>query len=142
MTQGNEILATQEWIYSTLNGDTEINAAVQGRIYDGLAPVEASPPWLILQDLSHVDVDTVGNVGSRVITNSVWLVVAVTTGPSIMPIVPLAARIDALLHNARNVAVPDGTVYGCRRTGPFRRVEESGGIQYRRLGGIYRIYVQ
>jgi len=49
--------------------------------------------------------------------------------------------VDAVLHGASGTAT-DGTVIACVRERAFEMVEMTDGVQYRHLGGIYRVLAQ
>lgn len=139
MTQGIETLAVKQWLYGVLSADTTIKSYVSTRIYDTVAPQGATYPFVIIATMAPGnDLQVVG--AARIWTEGVWLVKGVaqaaTFGGNLQS---LAARMDALLHKAQGT-VSNGTVYACVRQQPFEQVEVvEGGVQYRHLGGVYRV---
>ena len=53
----------------------------------------------------------------------------------------LADRIDELLHGVRG-SIPGLSVLSCVREAPVAYAEIENGIQYRHLGGLYRLQVR
>jgi multidrug efflux pump subunit AcrA (membrane-fusion protein) len=53
----------------------------------------------------------------------------------------IAKRIDAVLHAASGSNV-DGVIIACTRLRPFQLTELTDGVQYRHLGGFYRLLAQ
>lgn len=145
MTQGLESTAAVQWVYSTLAGDATLAGYLGGlvapRIFDGVAPLGTITPWVTYQMLSSVDTDSVGGQG-RVMSNMLWMILVAGEGTSYQVLDAPKARMDVLLHGARNVTNASGTVLACRRVQPIRQMFVEEGVQYRRVGGIYRIQAQ
>lgn len=141
MSQGNEADAVVQWLYGVFTGDGTLAALTSTRVFDGVAPQGTQAPWISYSQLTGVDTDSVGGTG-RVLSNMLWMITAVTEGSSYEPVRLAAARMDVLIHGARNQVVSAGTVHGCRRTQAVRQGFLEQGVQYRRLGGIYRFFVQ
>jgi hypothetical protein len=57
------------------------------------------------------------------------------------PLVTGAAEIHAALENSSG-SVTGGEVFACTRVRPFLLPEVRNGVQYRHLGGIYRLLVK
>jgi hypothetical protein len=132
-----EIEFVERWLYSTLAGDPLL---AQVGIYSSLAPPSAVYPLVIYAPLAPADV--FGNGPERIFVRGEWKIVAVGRTPSYRPLVPLADRIDTLLHNSSFFAAT-GAVFACVRIEPFALVEQGEqGVVYRQLGGIYRIWTK
>lgn len=140
MTQGKEMLAAAAWLYSKLAADSALTAVVSTRIYNEVAPQNATYPLVVYQMQSAVDLPAAG--GGRILTNSQWLVRAISTAPTFGgDLATAATRIDVVLQAAEG-SVTDGYVVACVRSRVFQMVESDSGVQYRHLGGFYEIAVQ
>lgn len=132
-----ESTAIDRWLNTVLAADTQLAAVVGTRIYADLAPDGAALPMVVYQMQSSRDLMALGS--HRVWANTLYLVRGVAQtiayGGSLITI---ADRIDAALHAASGSTV-EGVVYECVREGEFRLTETANGIQYRHLGGLYRI---
>lgn len=130
----------ESWLYSRLAGDATLAAAVGGRIYSYVAPATAATPFVVFSAQSP-GYDVMGVGTARVMLNSLYQVKVVVQDASFSTATTAAHRIDALLHGATG-APAGGRVLGCVREGPLAYAEVSDGIEYRHLGGLYRIWVQ
>jgi hypothetical protein len=132
-----ELSAADKWLYTVLSGDAQLVGLINGRVFDTLAPESAAFPYVVFQYQGGHDVR--GNGPTRVMTNSLYLVKAVGRGGSYASLWPIANRLDELLH-AQHGANADGQAWAVREQ-PFKLLEVDNGVQYRHLGGLYRIYV-
>jgi len=134
-----EIARVLEWIYDTLSADSTLTGLVSTRIYDGLAPQGAAFPFVVFNHQGGSDLRGVGS--ERVFNNSLYQVKAVTKGGSFSSGATIADRIDALLQAASGTT-SDGVILGCVREQAIMLIEQQSGVEYRHVGGIYRIYAQ
>lgn len=134
-----EPLRGNEWLYTVLSGDATITGLVGSRIYDGLAPQGAALPFVVFNFQGGVDLRGVGTV--RVFNSGLYQVKAICQGESYAPAAAIADRIDELIHGNRG-SVSDGSVVDCVREQPLTLIEQQNGVQYRHVGGLYRIIVQ
>lgn len=125
-----------EWLYETLSGDVTLMALVEG-VYDAVIPQEADLPAIQFQLQSATD--TIGVGTARVLSSDVYLVRVVGRTGSYAALQTAADRMDTLLHGVCGVSVDNGTMLCCYREGQFKLAEVSDGLQYRHLGGFYRI---
>jgi hypothetical protein len=127
---GNEIVVAEQYIYGKLA------ALVGGRVYSGIAPATATYPLIVFQVQSPgADVTVIG--GERIWADPLFLVRAVGKSASWSSVSATADAIDVALHNTSG-----GAVVWCRRESPFSLIEVTdAGIQYRHLGGLYRLRV-
>lgn len=142
MTAGIELLAAREWLYAKLAADATLTGIVGTRIYAELAPENATFPFVLVTEMSPGnDLRVVGT--GRIWSEPLFLVQAVDQTASYTGnIKTLATRIDAVLHGSSGPAT-DGTVWACVRERPFTMPETGpGGVQYRHLGGMYRVLVK
>lgn len=135
-----EVVSVDQWIYEALEADGQLAAVVGSRLFADQAPQDASLPYVLWQ-MQSPQPDTVGVGGVRILTNMLWLVKVVDQTESYAGLLKAAAdRIDEVLCGLAGQTVGGVTVDSCVRVQPFRMVEdESGGRQYRHLGGIYQI---
>jgi len=134
-----ETVRVEQWLYRVLSQDMTLGDMVGGRIYAYVAPQDAPFPFILISHQAGHDVRGVGP--ARVMVSLVYQVKVVGQGGSFAPLQPIADRIDALLQGASG-AVVDGQVLMCVREQPVAYVEVDDGVQYRHLGGLYRIIAQ
>lgn len=134
-----EVARALLWIYATLAADPDLDALVDGRIYDGVAPEGASFPYVIFNYQGGSDTVVVG--AARVLNQSVYQIKAVTQSQSYASGAEIADRIDTLLQ-AQSGQADDGLVLGANREQPIMYVEVIETIQYRHTGGLYRLFTQ
>ena len=133
-----EIAAVAEFLYDTLSADA---VGVANRVYEDLAPRGTATPFVVFQSyLPGRDLMVVGT--NRVFVDGLWIVKAVTKGLSYQPLITIADSIDQALHGEQFETKTDGYVLGCVRDQVLRYPELNDGIEWRHLGGIYRIWVQ
>lgn len=135
----NEVIRVNEWLYTVLAADSDVTDLVGTRIYDGLAPRGATYPVIIFNFLTGSDVMAVGSI--RVMNSGLYQVKAVAQATSYADVSPVADAIDSALHRASG-SVGDGAILACRREQPIVYIEQVNDLQYRHMGGLYRIQVQ
>jgi len=143
----DEDLHAGEWIVSHLEGDTGVGGLFDpakpeplAGVYRDLIPADKDLPAIRFQLQNPHDVRTVGQ--ARVLVRLDYLIVVTREGHAVAPLVPLADRVDELLHRA-NGSTSTLTIYECTRLQPFHLLEpDDSGVQYRHAGGIYRTMVQ
>ncbi len=136
-----ETWIADQWLYATLHGDATIVAAVGDRIYADVAPLDAAYPFIVYNLRSAQDVAGVG--AQRILSQLDYQVKAIAQGASYQPIKAIAQRIDELLHR-KSGTTTDGTVITAVRLEPVRypETDAQSGVQYKHLGGIYRLQAQ
>lgn len=130
--------AGESWLYDCLSGDATLTGLVGSRIVDRIAERGQDYPLVVFQFQGGHDV--MGVAAARLLGQEVFLVKAVGRAPSYATLKPIAKRIDELLHKAHG-ETDDGKVRACVREQPFKMVELIDGIEYRHLGGLYRLYM-
>jgi hypothetical protein len=126
-----ETISISAWLYETLAGNA---VGVGDRVHEGAAPEGTTYP-LIVFDL-YSGSDTMGVGPARILVDSRWMIKAVDRSQSFTNLKTIVDAIDNLLHGATPYA---NGVLGAVREQPVQFVEEIDGVQYRYLGGIYRI---
>lgn len=141
MTTGNETLAAEQWLYTTLAAASALTAIVSTRIYADEVPQTATYPLVRFAFLSAVDRPVAG--GARMLSNLLYQVEVIAQASSFAGnLATAAAALDAAIH-AKNGSASAGTIVACVREEPFRAAEMGeGGLPFRRLGGRYRLLVQ
>lgn len=135
----SEIVRADVWLYGVLSADATLTAAVSSEIHSYLAPSGTTFPYCLYAFQGGKDVSAIG--GIRIMFPGVYQVKAVGQGNSMVGIEAIANRIDTLLHGATGT-VSGGVILACVREQPLAYVENSNGIRYNHLGGLYRIIVQ
>lgn len=135
----SELVAAEQWLTTVLTGDSTLSASVGLRVYGHIVPEGTAYPYIWITNQAATDVMGVGP--ARILTNTLYAVRAVVQDTTFVNLNTLADRIDTVLHAASGT-VAAGTVMACVRVRPFVMVEPVGGVQYRHLGGIYRLLVQ
>lgn len=134
-----ETARMEQWLYTTLAADTALTALVGTRIYSHVAPNEATFPLVVFGLQTAEDVMGVGP--ARIMAQAVYVVRVIGQTGSFGALKAAADRLDAVLHGASGSA-GDGVVLACVRTQPFEMVETIAGVQYRHLGGLFRLWAQ
>lgn len=130
----NAPLTAERWLYTTLNGDTTLMALVTG-VYSEAAPETATYPFVVFRRGLAADVMGVGTV--RIMSHLPYTVVVVGRCETFSTLETAANRVDTLLH-----AKYSGSMLACVRVAPYSDAGLEGGIEYRQLGGEYRLTVQ
>lgn len=137
---GVENTLVESWLYTTLSTDATLKGKVGARIYSYVAPARTLTPYVIFNAQSP-GFDVMGVGTARVMLNCLYQVKVVVQDASFHGAKDAADRIDELLHGAAGTPT-GGQVLGCVREGPLAYAEVTDGIEYRHLGGLYRIWVQ
>ena len=141
-----ESTRVDQWLYATLKADATLTALIGGstdpRIYADMIPAAASYPAVTFQNQSTLDV--IGATEStRIMVNGVWAVFGIAeTGTWVGVLQDIADRIDALLHASAGGTADSATIFTSHRIQGLRLLEERDGRQWRRLGGLYRVFAQ
>lgn len=131
----NEVPRAERFVYDRL-----VAADVASdRVYSGTAPAGATAPYVVIQVQSPGDdLYTVG--AFRVWADPLFIVKAVAPTRSWGTLTAVADAIDAALHSTDG-SVTGGTIYECVRERPFSLIETANGVEFRHLGGFYRVRV-
>lgn len=137
----NEALHALQWLVPLLRDDSTLDGLGVTGAYNEVIPEDVALPAIRLSLRDSRDVRVVGQ--ARVITHCDWLVVVTTQGLSMTAVIPIADRIDTLLHGVDGVRGETATVnLESFRLEPFQLMElEESGIRYRHTGGLYRTIV-
>jgi hypothetical protein len=127
------------WLYATLSSDDILLGMVGGSdsISGTLSANKMVPPYVTFILQSSRDVMAVG--GIRISTDNLYEVKAVAETSSWGDLVNIARRIDYLINRPNAVMESGGGSLTCVREQIIQYPEVESGVQYRHLGGIYRI---
>lgn len=125
------------WLYATLSGDPALAGLVSGRISGTLSVDTLAVPYVTFLMQSSRDIAGVG--GTRISTDNLYAVKAVAQTGTWDDVNAIAQRIDALLHRPSAVMTQGSGSLSCIREQIIQYPEVEEGLQYRHLGGIYRI---
>jgi hypothetical protein len=137
---GAEVSITDAWVASRLASIPALVALVSTRIYNTWAPPDIAYPFVIYQQQTLRDVIGVGS--ERIMVDNLYVVKGIAQGPDFSQLAPVAAQIDVALHVPPGGAVMGGYVMASVREEPFALTEVDDGVQYRHMGGVYRIHAQ
>lgn len=138
MSTGIEpIKVIEPWLYKVLSGDTVIAAAVNDRVVNTLAAAGVDSPYVFFDQATTRDRRL--STGVRIWNESIYQVKLVMATASWVPMLPIAERIDLLLDRPNEVIETEHGVLECVRERTVEYPEMVQGIQYRHLGGQYKI---
>jgi len=133
-----ETTRVDAWLHTTLSASSPLVALVSTRIYGYVAPQGTTGNMVVYNWQGGSDLNTVGSY--RALVNGLWQVKAITQSNSFAAAKAIMDIVDDTLHRASG-SVSDALILACVRQAPVQYVEVTNGIQYRHLGGIYRIQV-
>lgn len=133
----NELTRAERWLYERLSGDATLAALVGGRVYSTVAPQGAVYPFVLYSLLYSADVATANN--TRVFARLSYVVRAVGQTASNASLEAIADRVDVALQ--RIDAPTAGAHAEAGRERAFFLGEIVDGVQYRHVGGVYRLLV-
>ncbi len=105
-------------------------------VFSEVIPQDQALPAIRFSDQAPADVNTFN--ANRVVATGLYLVAVVARGTSYGPLATAADRLDFLLHKKSGTLAPLSVIQSWR-DGAFRLAETEGDIQYRHLGGYYRV---
>lgn len=129
----------ETWLYGLFAGDATMHGYTADRWHNGVAPEGTQSPYGIFAYHAGHDVRGVGP--ARIMSSTVYQVKIVATRENYANQRLAASRIDALLQAASGTTAA-GRILACVRESEVNYKEVSNGVEYRHLGGLYRIYVQ
>jgi len=130
-----ETFTAADWIFDTLNADEDL----AGKVHHLIAPARATPPYVVYQEQSGIDVATAN--GSRIMANLLYLVRVISAGRSLESIKALANTVDELLQRASG-SNASGEVISCTREGQTTRAYTASTGEYREIVFTFRLFAQ
>lgn len=145
---GLEAMTLLAFIRKTLTEDPELAdlagsaQALDARVVEGeYRGTGEDGDWAILvTPLDPVDIKGVGMIQVMAQTRAQVKVVGQVDG--YLPLVPIYARVHALLEGRTNEDTALGSVLTLQRVSGFQMPERANGIEYRHLGGLYEALTQ
>jgi hypothetical protein len=134
-----EIAIGLSWITATLKADAQWLALSPGGVRRGVAPIGTAYPVTIIAFQSGLDVIYANAVRSS--SNVLYQIRASGPSDNSQAVLNLASRIDDLFGRARG-SVAGGIVLSCYRESPLAYDDNTAGVQYMHVGGLYRIRTQ
>lgn len=135
------LTAAEDFIFNRLDPDEVLDGLIDGRFYSDVAPEGTPSPWVVYQCQTPESRSVRGLGGVIIMLDEIYTIRAICEGSDYAPIKPIAERIVDLLHNYHG-PVTDGYVLACQFLGPVKYFTVENGIQYRHLGGTFRINSQ
>ncbi len=134
-----ELPPAEQYLYVRLSGDAEMRALAPGGFRSEMLPdLPAGVAMLWTYQGSLPDVSAAQGV--RVLTRPLYLVRAVLRTRDPNDLESAAARADALLHRGPIMTLPSGVIVrSCVRESPYSWMERIADVQWRYLGGYYRL---
>jgi hypothetical protein len=129
------ILNADRWIYTQLTTDSQLAAALGGRVYIDVAPQNTQYPVAIMTFVTARQV--VNMSADRVMDDELWQIAIWTDRPSYTELESIADRIRSVIHKASGSGVV-GAVY----EGERRLMEQDGDTVYRALILEFRLFTQ
>lgn len=135
----DETTRADQWIWETIQGSVGLLDVVDDRVYADVAPGGTVWPAVVYQYQGGGDILT--QETSRVLHSGVWLIRIIQPTRSYLEMQPAADLLDTLFHSTAGTA-GDGVVYSSVREAPYRLLEVDDGVEFRHLGGLYRLQIQ
>lgn len=134
----NESAYLDHWVIKTLQDDATLDTMVNG-VYSERIPRGQALPAIRVADMAPGDVNSQN--GTRIMVRGFYLVAVVDDVDTWAPLAPIADQIDVVLHRAAGVLSPVRVLQVFREE-PYKQHEEEGDVQFRHLGGMYRLVGQ
>lgn len=127
------------WLFGVLSGDSVLAGMVGTRISNTLSIVPLATPYITFSASSPPR--AVRGVGGTLHdTDSQYTIKAVGTGGSFNQVAAIAARVRTLIDQSNvTISTPIAASLSCYWELEIRYPEETEGVPYRHLGGIYRV---
>ena len=129
----------EPWIYSQIVNDAQIMALIGGedRVSGTMSTDDPTVPYISILMQSTRDIQ--GNAGSIIANESLYQVKVVDATGSWDDLIPVAARLKAVLHHPGECFTVPGGSLSCIRERVIQYPEKVKGVQYRHLGASWRI---
>jgi len=129
----------EPWLYATLHGDTALSTLVDGRVTSTLNPLSegVTVPFVYFGFASHRDVTN--NAGLTLDNEAFYNIKGVSVGNTYTgTALAIAKRINELVQGQNVTLTPFGSLT-CARQQIIQYPEVIAGVEYRHLGGLYKI---
>lgn len=139
MSTVHEVYIGFQFITATLKADSQWVALSPGGVKRGAAPIGTVFPCTIINFQSGVDVIYANAVRSSV--DATYQIKATGLSDDSPDVFALAARIDDLFSRTKG-NVPGGYIISFIRQSPLSYDDNTAGVQYTHMGGLYRVRAQ
>ena len=126
-------------IFSILNGNQPFLDMIPGGLWPGNAPRETQGLYCIYDFLGASDEEAFNNV--RVAVDVLYRIKIVGRTHDILDLEPAATAMDNLIHRSQSF-YQGHRIAACVRTAPYNLTETIDDVDWRYLGGDYRLYIQ
>lgn len=135
----SEIALAFQWITTTARADTALMAAATGGVWESVADIGVTGPYMAFSEQSGLDSLTL--TAKRVMARFLMQIVAVGPAAQYAALVVIANRIDALFGDIKNQGLPGGAVMETSyREQPLALpIGLVNGAAWSKLGGLYHI---
>lgn len=138
MTAIETVEIVEPWLYAKMTGDSALVSLVTLDGISGTLSVETLPlPYATFLNQSTRDIGVVD--GGRITTDNLYMIKAVAKTGSWSDVLPIARRINALFDLPGQVITLSNGSLSCYKERTVQYPEVDEGLQYRHLGGIFRI---
>lgn len=142
-----EAMFVQDWLHDRLDADATLRGLLAVPVGETrISPAPAPASWgrgpFVVADPFTPQRDVRGVGLTRISSEGLWIVKAIMGTASYDPLIPIAERIDTLLGGTGPETVGARTILACHREEAVHYPESDGAVEWRHLGGLYRIRAQ
>lgn len=135
-----ETFTADDFLFDRLSTDPVLIPLIPGGVHVDVAPETVEEyPYIVFNLQAPRDIRGVGP--ARIMADLLYTIKATTRGNSYLPLREIANRIDEILTAASGSAI-GGNVLHVIREESIHFPETVNGVEYRHLGGLFRLYVQ
>jgi len=120
-------------VYTALNVAAVTNVA-SGGVFNMLAPKGTTPPYVVFQAMSKTDDHAFALRGG----NAVYMIKAISKQPWPKEALDVDTEVDTVMEDAV-LSITGFNLLSCRREEDIYLTEDSGGVLWHHVGGLYRI---
>lgn len=127
------------YLHRVMVEDEEMAELVEDRVFDGISPTPRIPPMVVFQQQTPLRSVSTGVGRYKVMATGLYVIRGIVQGASFTPAVPIADRISELFDKVV-AGVQDGITLDMAREEDFKMLDVDEGVQYRHLGGMFRVW--
>lgn len=133
-----ELSAAEVYFAAVLSNDPTLASLGVRGYYSEQAPNDSDSPYIIWSMIGASDVP--GANGVRINMTAIYIIRVIDRVRNFSSLRATADRIDTLLHRSSGVALGH-MIDACVREAPYSFVQNKGDLEWRHLGGRYRVWV-
>lgn len=138
----DELTRTQQWINQQCVGDSILRGIVGASVWAENAPQGTPYPLVVFGLIIPHDVVTATG-HERIMVESLWRIYGVTEGPTFDDTLQtIADRLDAIFDRSAGGTADQAVIFTSVREEPYLGSVVDEGKDYRRLGGLFRVWTQ